>query len=163
MKSNAFSKHDNRHTIENYGVYLGSGLGKKALSDPTRDQHRSDCKNFMDGRTEQNNFPTSSYVSGYKLITHEDRTSRRCISADGAHTKSQSQRDLAKCHSASAKETLRRFPHKYLLPKDLEGVRPSVSSTWWFNQERLLEERREGSPGQAQREKPKQIITIFRY
>ena len=145
MKSNSFSKHDNRHTIENYGVYLGTGLGKRNVSDPARDQHRSDSKLFMDGRT-QLRCPTSTYVSGYKLLRFRDSSARRCLSADAAST---AKPISPKCLSASIKERKHRFPHKYSLPKDLEGVRPSVSSAWWFNQDRLQEER-ERSQGQAE-------------
>lgn len=158
MKSNAFSKHDNRHTIENYGVYLGSGLGKRNLSDPSRDLHRSDSKLFMDGVT-QLRCPTSTYISGYKLVRFRGSASGRCLSADAAST---AQPIPAKCPSASTKERLHRFPRKYCLPRDLEGVRPSVSSTWWFNQDRLQEERSQGQaePGEKDKQSKKNTTTF---
>jgi hypothetical protein len=126
VKNNSFSKHDNRHTTENYGIYLGKGFGKKP-TEPHRNQHKSDKELFThcEGQPER---LVSTYVSGYKLRPQES-AQRRCSSAmDGSTT-----RKPTNIYSInSTKETFRRFPQRYSLPKDKEGARPSVNTAWWY-------------------------------
>lgn len=139
MKNNCFSKHDNRYTTENYGVHLGGGFGKK-LTEPHRDQHRSDSQLFTHGEGNQRKV-TSTYVSGYRLkFTPQEstRSRRRCSSAteeSAARTHPTAAKD--KKHTnvysiGSTKETFRRYPQRYSLPKDKDGARPSVNTIWWY-------------------------------
>lgn len=136
MKTNSFSKHDNRHTTENFGIHLGGGLGKK-LTEPHRDQHRSDGQLFAHNEGSQHKF-ISTYVSGYRLkFNAQEGAQRRCSSAmedSTAHTHSTAEeKDHVNVYSiGSTKETFHRYPQKYSLPKNKEGARPSVNTIWWY-------------------------------
>lgn len=123
VKLNSFSKHENRHTIQNHGVYLGEGLGKR--KDPENDQHRSDSQDFNHGEESQKNY-VSTYDSGYR----QKGVPRRCGSAMQSTPFSSTNEQHRRIHSA--KQELRRFPRKYALPEDKEHARPSVNTEWWY-------------------------------
>lgn len=126
MKNNSFSKHDNRHTVENFGIYLGGGLGRKQQTDPQKDQHRSDSQLFM--HNERN-------PSGYRLKLMQEGMEGRCSSAmEGgtAYTCWAKDKGHKNVYSrGSTKGTFHRFPHRYSLPKNKEDARPSVNTMWW--------------------------------
>ena len=132
MKKNAFSKHDNRHTIENCGIYLQGGFGKK-LAEFHRNQHQSDKQLFAHGEGDQHKF-ISTYASGYRLKFGEQR--RRCSSATESTTHTYpttKEKWPTNVYSiGTTKDTFRRFPQRYSLPDDKEGARPSVNTIWWY-------------------------------
>lgn len=168
VKTNAFSKHDNRHTIENAGVYLGMGLGRKQFQDPKTNQHRTSTSlsEFLTPKSEHQRRHTSTHSSGHRqregqakrsnsasviaatrdpFITQDSKPIRRCTSALIDTTRKRPPTPVkatikpgptpikAKLpHLCVTKTNLRRFPHKYTLPKDMEAVRPSVHSKWWW-------------------------------
>lgn len=130
VKNNSFSKHDNRHSVENFGIYLGGGLGRRQLADPQKDQHRSDGKVFTQGEGNQQKF-ISTYASGYRLKFMQEGGQRRCSSAMDASTTRKEKEHVNTYLIGSTKETFHRFPRKYSLPKDKESARPSVNAIWW--------------------------------
>lgn len=137
MKDNSFSKHDNRHIIENFGIYLGGGLGRKQQTDPQKSQHRSDSQLYMHSGTSQQKF-ISTYASGYRLKFIQEGMQDRCSSAiEGGTAYSRStgkDKELTNTYRiGSTKETFRRFPHRYSLPKNKESARPSINTIWWYS------------------------------
>lgn len=158
MKNNAFSKHDNRHTIQHCGVYLGTGLGRRQFLDPKTNQHWSDSRNFTVGSQQKY---TSTYTSGYRRLK-EVKSKGRCSSASllapsQSYSRSQpvrrhsisvletkrkpldssnrngntSSQIPVGTHSQTTKNSLHRFPRKYSLPKDMDWAKPSINTRWW--------------------------------
>lgn len=158
--------------IQNCGVYLGTGFGRKQFRDPKRNQHWSDGQEFIFTGSQQKYI--STYHSGYKLrrLLEEGSTKGRCSSAIVTaptapslnHSSSKDQgKAMRRCFSSilesrkppapsltavkvrqvpekphsqtvgTTKSNMRRFPHKYSLPKDMEGARPSVNTLWWHS------------------------------
>lgn len=126
MKNNAFSKHDNRHSIENCGIYLQEGFGKK-LAGPHKNQHRSDSQLFAHEEVNQQKF-ISTYASGY--LGNEQRCSS--VTEDSTYPTTKGKWPLNVYSTGSTKNTFRRFPQRYSLPKDKESARPSANTIWWY-------------------------------
>ncbi|XP_032222034.2 testis-expressed protein 36 [Nematostella vectensis] len=66
-----FSKHDNRHTLQDHGVYFGNGLGKKKT--PEKSQHYSN--NMITWSMNNNN--QSNYMTSFRGQSADGATSRR--------------------------------------------------------------------------------------
>lgn len=134
MKSNLFSKHDNRHTVEGYGIYLGGRYGKKHMLDPTKNQQFSHCLHIHLGALEPVTLYNSTYASGYSSEGGREAHSK-CSSAATeccSHSTAKAKKSLLyKAHIVPTKENFRRFPKRYSLPRDVHIAKPSVNAVWW--------------------------------
>jgi len=121
VKSNRFSKHDNRHAFQSSGVYFGQGLGKRLVKDFEINQHRSD--NHISWSS---SLPTyiSTYKAGYS-------GSREGLSSYGPSTQRADAALLKKFHTPN-KLTFRRFPRSHGFPEDPPNTKPTTCTTDWF-------------------------------
>lgn len=103
------------------------------MSDPKRNQHRSDIKDFThEGEGEEAvSKPRfiSTYVDGY---VQDDNVGRRCHSA--LENSANGRERINAYRITSTKDTLHRFPRKYSLPTDGDVVRPSLNTAWWHSE-----------------------------
>lgn len=144
VKSNLFSKHDNRHAFQSSGIYFGQGLGKRLTKDPKINQHYSQNHTTWNSP----NSYLSTYTDGYSSrgIAH-----RRCSSLTTSsysatrqvhhccrHSTLKMGKPLLDKFDIVTKENFRRFPHSHSLPANLSSflVRPSEKTVWWHSIDR---------------------------
>ena len=142
MKSNLFSKHDNRHAFQSSGVYFGQGLGKRLTKEPKKNQHFS--QNHTSWSTPINYMSTHS--DGYSSTLPRRRCSSLTarLNADMPtlqahhycrHSTFRMDRSLLNKFDIVTKENFRRFPQSHSLPHNLSSlvVRPSEKTDWWYS------------------------------
>ena len=129
MKYNLFSKHDNRHTLQQCGEYFGQGLGKRIMKDLVRNQHRSDNHASWGSST--------TYSSTYRQCYSKDLIKhKRSLSATPSSSLMTDEALLCKFH-VFTKPNFRRYPHEHS-PNDLASTKSEDLVATVYNEQEPL-------------------------